>query len=88
MSTIDNYGIQYGTGELFPKNNEGGTTDPSNVTKRRTKGNSTSFVGATGGTELPSGNQDLLNSIQMGNLGTGAGIYVVVNPTHFTLRAS
>jgi hypothetical protein len=75
MSTIDNYGIQYGTGDLYPKSNEGGTTDPTNVTKRRTKGNSTSFVGSTGGTELPTGNQDLLNSIQMGNLGTGAGIY-------------
>lgn len=79
MSTIDNYGIQYGTGELFPKKNPGGTSDPSTVTKRRMKGNSTSFVtgGSTGDTDTGGGNlgQDLLNAIQMGNLGTGAGVY-------------
>ncbi len=79
MSTIDKYGIQYGTGELFPKDNPGGTEDPNNVTKRRAKGNGGSFVqgGSTAVPEDPTAGlgQDLLNAIQMGNLGTGHGVY-------------
>ncbi len=75
MSTIDNYGIQYGTGELFPQDSEGGTADPNNVTQRRYRGgNQTVGSTATGGTGSDNG-QDLLNAIQMGNLGTGAGVY-------------
>lgn len=79
MSTIDKYGIQYGTGELFPQDNPGGVTDPNAVTKRRAKGNNGSFVqgGSTAVPEDPTAGlgQDLLNAIQMGNLGTGHGVY-------------
>ncbi|MNK89199.1 Collagen triple helix repeat protein [compost metagenome] len=79
MSTIDKYGIQYGTGELFPQDNPGGVTDPNAVTKRRAKGNPNSFVsgGSTAVPEDPTAGlgQDLLNAIQMGNLGTGHGVY-------------
>ena len=73
MSTIDNYGIQYGTGELFPKESPGGTDDPNNVTQRRNRG-ANQTVGSTA-TASGSDGQDLLNAIQMGNLGTGQGVY-------------
>ena len=78
MSTLDNYGIQYGTGELKPAYPEGGVSDPNAVTRRRTTGNANSFVnGFTGQSPSEPGldAQSILDLLSIQNVGAGQGSF-------------
>lgn len=82
MSTLDNYGIQYGTGELYLINNQGGVDDPNDVTARR-------YVGTASGSGLTTATVDNINTEIIGinfyNLGSGEGVYAfrTVNDVYF-----
>jgi len=73
MSSFDKYGIQYGTGELFPlPGTQGGISDPNDISKRRNPG--------TPGTDtpMPASPTDvspLPVGINLINIGTGLPVY-------------
>jgi Collagen triple helix repeat (20 copies) len=91
MAEISKYGIKYGTGELFLKDDPGGTLSPDEVTSKITASSNSTTTVESGYTsenleDISSAGQDLLDALSLVNIGTGSGIYAYRNGNTFQLK--
>ncbi len=86
MAKFDDMNIQPGTGAVYEYDKQGGTSSPSQVTRKRSgAGEETGYVPST--SSAPSSNQAILDLLALVNVGEGVGIFQSRRYNNFNIKS-